>query len=300
MYKQITSNKRKSFFLVTIFIVLMIILGYAIDYVSQSNGEFLIIAIIIATFMSLLSYYQGSTIALWSNGAKKITKEDNPQLYRIVENLCITAGLPMPHIYIINDPNLNAFATGRNPKKASIAVTTGLLKYLDKTELQGVIAHELSHIKNYDILFMTLVGILLGIVTIISDLFLRRMFWFSGNKSRGSQNKVNPVLLIVGLVFIILSPIIAKLIQLSISRKREFLADADGALLTRYPQGLASALQKIQALNSTAMQKANTATAHLFIANPYGNKTKKWSSFFATHPPVETRIEELNKMSKNL
>jgi heat shock protein HtpX len=299
MYKQITSNKRKSFLLIVVFIVFIILLGYAIDYISKSGSQFLIIGIIIASIMSLIGYYKGDKIALWTNGAKKINKNDNIKLYRIVENLCITSGLPMPKIYIINDSSLNAFSTGRNPKKASIAVTTGLLKHLNKTELQGVIAHELSHIKNYDILFMTMVGILLGSVTIISDLFIRKLFWFGGN-NRNSENKSNPILVIIGLILIILSPIIAKIIQLSISRKREFLADADAALLTRYPNGLANALQKIQSLNVKTLKKATTATAHLYISNPFKTGKNKVSTWFSTHPPIEQRIKKLNNMEKNL
>lgn len=223
-------------------------------------------------------------------GAKEASRETNRELWNIVENLSITAGLPMPKLYIINDSVPNAFATGRDKKHAVVAVTTGLIQVLDKNEMEGVIAHELSHIGNRDMLVSTIVVVLVGFITLLADMFLRAQM-FGGNRERSGDGKVQGVLMIVGLVLMILSPIIATLIQLSISRKREYLADASGALLTRYPEGLASALEKISA-HSGKMKKANHATAHLFISNPFGDKIR---GLFSTHPPVEKRVAALRQ-----
>jgi heat shock protein HtpX len=222
------------------------------------------------------------------SGAVEAKHDDYTDLYHIVENLSITAGLPMPKIYIITDPSPNAFATGRNKEHAVVAVTTGLLKILNKTELEGVIAHELSHIGNRDILLSTVVVVLVGLITIVADIFTRSLMHRGG----GDNKKSGGMVVVIGLIFIILSPVFAKLIQLAISRKREFLADASGVLLTRYPEGLANALQKI----STAgipLQRVNKATAHLFIASPFGNSGKKIANWFSTHPPVEERVKAI-------
>ena len=294
-YDFIRKNKRRSFFLIAVFIVFVLLVGYFTGYYMDLGYTGLIVAVGVATFMTLISYFQGDSIALWTAGAKPIKKEDNPYVFRLVENLCITAGLPMPGIYIINDPAPNAFATGRDPEHASIALTIGLIERLENEELEGVIAHELSHIKNYDIRLMTVVIVLAGTILLMGNWFIRIRL-FGGRRSRGG-GQAGSILMIVGLVFLILSPIFAKLIQFAISRKREFLADASGALMTRYPEGLAKALEKISSYNQP-MRKANSATAHLFIINPFGIKSKKGiTRLFSTHPPVKERISALRKMS---
>jgi len=246
---------------------------------------------VLAIPSSLIGYYSGDKIALATNRAKKLPQERAVELHNIVENLAITAGLPKPHIYMMKSPALNAFATGRDPQHASIALTTGLVGRLDRSELEGVLAHELAHIKNYDIRFATLVAIFVGFLVILSDLFMRATWWggMRGRDNRGSDNRLGAILAVVGLVLLIVSPIIAKLIQLAISRQREFLADSAGVLLTRYPEGLASALEKIA--GGPALESAGHATAHLFIANPF--KGKGVVSLFATHPLVEERIKRL-------
>jgi heat shock protein HtpX len=244
--------------------------------------------------MNITSYWYSDKIALKLNHAKQIKREDNIELWNIVENLSITSGLPMPKLCIMEDVSPNAFATGRDKNHAVVCVTTGLLQILDKTELEGVIAHELSHIGNKDILLSTVVVVLVGFVSIVADMFLRSTF-FGFGRSRDNDNNGGGILLIVGIVLSILAPIFATLIQLAISRKREFLADASGALITRYPEGLANALQKISN-HSSKMQHANTATAHLFIVNPFGSGrqlSKSISNLFSTHPPVEERVKAL-------
>ena len=297
MYQQIAANKRKTVALMTIFVILLLAIGYLLDYINGSQGGFLLIAIIISVFSSLISYFAGDKITLASTGAKHILKDDNPYVYRLVENLCITAGLPMPQIYLIPENAPNAFATGRDPKHASIALTTGIVQTLNNEELEGVIAHELSHIKNYDIRLMTIVGVLIGALVLMTDFFLRgQMFGLNrrdDNDNNGSQ--LGLILLIVGVILAILSPLLAQMIQLAISRKREFLADADGALLTRYPEGLASALEKISTY-SKPMAKASNGTAHLFITNPFGKKKGWLIGLFATHPPIEARVKALRSM----
>ncbi len=290
MYSQIDSNKRKSILLITIFISLVIFLGYIIGQVTGYGYNGLIIAVLISILMTLTSYYKGDVIALKTAGAAgPISQEQNPYVYRLVENLAITAGIPMPKIYIINDLALNAFATGRDPEHASIALTTGIIQALENEELEGVIAHELSHIKNYDIRLMMLVIVLVGVVTLLADWFLRFNFF------RNSDNRQNnsAIFVLMGLLLAILSPLFAELIKLAISRKREFLADASAALLTRYPEGLARALEKIS--KQPDIKRANKATAHLYIANPF-NKNN-FSKLFSTHPPIAERISALRKMA---
>src|SRR3989344_2103759 len=285
MYSQIDSNKRKSAILITIFIAFIIALGYVLDWYYQGGYGIFTMAIVISMVMSLVSYFSADKIALASTGAKQIQKEDNPYVYRIVENLCIASGLPAPKVHIIDSPALNAFATGRDPEHASIAMTTGLVSALENEELEGVIAHELSHVKNYDIRVMTVVVVLAGAVALMGDFFFRAHLFGGGRRSNNRQ--AGGIFMLIGIVFLILSPIIAELIKLAISRKREFLADASGALLTRFPDGLARALEKIGA-SHTPLQTANAATAHLFISNPL--KGKKLSGLFSTHPPIEERI----------
>jgi len=276
-----------------LFCVFIIAVGWLFSYLLDSQ-IFLYIAIILAICQSFLSYWYSDKIVLATSGAKAVQKQDNPELWRIVENLAITAGLPVPKIYIINEDQPNAFATGRDKNHAVIAVTRGLLQRLDKTELEGVIAHEMSHIGNRDILLSTVIVILAGIISMIADMFLRLSFW--GGR-RDDNNSGGGILMLLGIIAAILAPLAATMIQLAISRKREFLADADGALLTRYPQGLANALRKIAA-DPTPMRNVNSATAHLYIANPFRGKRKNWfSKLFLTHPPIEERIRILEAMS---
>ncbi len=298
MYKQITANKRKSILLIVLFVIFVIFLGWLFGQFTGDNYGALSTALIISLIMATTSYYGGDKVALWTAGAKgPIKKEDDPYVYRLVENLCITAGLPMPKIYLIPDPAPNAFATGRDPKHASIALTTGLVEKLENEELEGVIAHELSHIKNYDIRLMMIVIVLVGIVALMSDWLLRFRFFGGRRDDRGGGGQIGTILLLAGIVLAILSPLIAKLIQLAVSRKREFLADADGALLTRYPEGLARALEKIAAYKEP-LRRANDATAHLYISNPFGERTKKFfHKLFSTHPPIEERIKALREMT---
>lgn len=292
LYQQIASNKRKTFFLIFVFITLAIAIGFFFGEYTGNRYGGLMVAAIISLVMSLFSYFASTKIALSAAGAKLIAKQDdNPYLWRMVENLCITAGLPMPRLYSINDSSINAFATGRNPKHAVIAVTTGAIEKLKNEELEGVIAHELSHVKNYDILVMTVVVVLVGLIALLSD-WLMRMHWFGGRNERSERGQLGGYLMIAGLILAILSPLIAELIKLVVSRKREFLADASGALLTRYPEGLASALQKIQQ-ESLIMKNANHAIAHLYISSPFGKKTSWFERLFSTHPPLEERIKLL-------
>lgn len=293
LYKQIESNKRKSFLLVIVVLVLVIGVVGLYSYAVRGDLYLPIIAAILAIPSSLIGYFAGDKIALASNRAKELPRETAPEIHRIVENLCITAGIPVPKIYYIDSPALNAFATGRDPEHASIAVTRGLVERLDRSELEGVIAHELSHVKNYDIRFSTFVAIFVGFVVILSDLFLRMTFWGGMRRdSRDNGGQLGAVLAIVGFIMLIVSPIFAKLIQLAVSRQREYLADASGAVLTRYPEGLARALEKIHA--GPALESAGNATAHLFIDNPF--KRKSFSHLFSTHPPAEERIRRLREM----
>ncbi|MBT3690349.1 zinc metalloprotease HtpX [bacterium] len=295
MYNQIESNKRKTWFLMTIFLVFIVLIGYLWGAYYGFGLSGIAIAITLAIVLNLFSFFKGDKVALGISGAKKIKKEQNPYVFRMVENLSITAGLPMPKVYIIEDININAFATGRDPEKASIAVTTGAIEKLENEELEGVIAHELSHIKNYDIRLMMIVIICVGIITLLADFFIRAQFMFGGKKNNSKGGNAGAILMIVGIVLAILSPVFAKLIQLAVSRKREYLADASGILLTRYPEGLAGALEKIK--SNKPMKRANHATAHLYISNPFKIKKGKKSGLFSTHPPIDERIAELSKMA---
>lgn len=278
----------------TLFGVFIIGIGWFLDFYYQGGSTILLFAIIISIIMSLISYYQGDKLALWSTNAKEIKKEDNPYVYRLVENLCLTAGIPAPKVHIINSPALNAFAAGRDPEHASIAFTTGIIAALKNEELEGVIAHELSHIKNYDIRIMTIVVVLAGIIALIGNFFLHMQFFGHGRRSSNNRGgNAGVIIMAIGLIFMIISPIIAEIIKLAISRRREYLADASGALLTRYPEGLARALEKISA-SAVPLQTASTATAHLFISNPLNQKNL--SKLFSTHPPIADRIAQLRKM----
>lgn len=288
MYSQIDANKRKTVLLMFGFFVLVGLIAYAIGFYFK-DFYITIYALVFAVGYALWSYFGSSKLALSMNKAQKIQKSDNPRLWRMVENLSITDGLPMPDVYIINDPALNAFATGRDPKHASVAVTTGLLDVMDDNELEGVLAHELGHIKNYDIRVSMIAFGLVAAISIISDMVLHMMFWGGDDEDSG-----NPIAMVLAIVAIVLAPIAATLIQLSISRKREYLADATGALTTRYPQGLASALAKIRD-NGSAMKKQAPSSAHLFFANPLNGKS--FNNLFSTHPPIDDRIAALNEMS---
>ncbi len=298
MYNEITANKRKTIFLISIFVV--VILGVGLGF-SLATGEdpigILIIAAIISIVMSLFGYFKGDKVALASSGAKPISRSDNAYVHRMVENLCITAGIKtIPKLYIIHDPAINAFATGRDPEHSSIAVTTGAIEKLENEELEGVLAHELSHVKNYDIRVMTIVIVLVGVISLVADIFVRGMIFGGGRSRGGKKGGGNAIFMIIGLVLIILSPIIAKLIQLAVSRRREYLADASGSLLTRYPEGLARALEKIRDYNEP-MERANHATAHLYLESPFRKKTKSKTSLFDTHPPINERIAKLRGMT---
>ena len=278
-------------------------LGYVASLYLDWGYAPLILAFFISIIMSLYSFYNGDKIALSMSRAVPITKEQSPFVFNLVENMAITAGLPTPKVYVINDPALNAFATGRDPEHASVAVTTGLVETLENEELEGVIAHELSHVKNYDIRVMMVVIICVGIIALLSDWMLRSYFWGGRRRSSGDNGRTAGFIMIIGLVLAILAPVFAKLIQLAVSRKREYLADADGSLLTRYPAGLASALEKIS--RGQPMQNVNRATAHLFISEPSlgrdnqtGERKKaSWlTTLFSTHPPIEDRIKRLREM----
>jgi len=263
--------------------------GYGLSYAG--------IGLIFSGIMVFSSYYYSDKMILGMSEAKQIKKSDNPTLFRTVENLCIGAGTPMPKIYIIEDSAINAFATGRDPQHSIVCVTTGSLDRLSKVELEGVIAHELSHVRNYDIRLMAIVVILVGLIALLADFFMRSLWWGGGRRDRSERDNTQGIFLLIGIILAILSPIIATLIQLAVSRKREFLADASGALLTRYPEGLASALEKISN-DKEPLEAANNATAHLYIANPFKGKIQgSWfANLFNTHPPIEERIKILRSM----
>jgi len=294
LYSQAESNTRKTWLLITGFLVFIIGLGYLFSYLLQTYF-ILVVAVIISILMSFASFWYSDKIVLRMARARPIEKRDNPELYRIVENLCITAGLPLPKIYIMNESQPNAFATGRDANHAVVAVTQGLLEKLERTELEGVIAHELSHIGNKDMLLGTVIVVLVGIVALLSNFFLRISFF--GGMRRDSRGSGGLIMLVLGIIAAVLAPIAATLIQLAISRKREFLADASGALLTRYPEGLARALEKISA-DSVPLKTVNNSTAHLYISSPFkGKQSKSWfTKLFLTHPPVEERIKVLRGM----
>jgi len=295
LYTHQSSNVRKTWFLMTVFLVIVIAIGYTVSW-YMGNPSIIYIAVIFALLINVGSYWYSDTLVIKMTGAVPATIEQHRELINVVENLAITAGLPMPKVYIVNDQAPNAFATGRNPEHSAVAVTSGLLSILDRSELEGVLAHELSHIGNRDILVSTVAVVLAGFIAIISDMLLRSMMWGGG---RDRDSKAGIIFIVLGIVGIILAPIAAQMIQMTISRKREYLADASGALLTRYPEGLASALEKISA-HSQPMRRANNATAHLFIADPFGNEKRtlgqKISGLFQTHPPATDRIKILREM----
>lgn len=288
MYSAIAGNKRRTILIMALFVLFVGVLGWLFAGYT-GNTAITPYVLIAAGVYALISYFTGSRLALAVSGAKPITKRENPRLYRIVENLAITDGLPTPQIYIMNDPAPNAFATGRDPAHSSVAVTSGLLEIMDDQELQGVLAHEMGHVKNYDIRVSMVAFALVAVVSLFADIMLR-MTWF---RDRDNDNEGNQIFFILGIVAALLAPLIATLIQLAVSRQREYLADATSALTTRYPEGLERALAKIKQAGSV-MKRQNASTAHLFFANPL--KGHSLASLFSTHPPIDTRIARLQKM----
>lgn len=287
MYSAIASNKRKTVFILFFFVLFVAALSFLLGKIYSQDVA--IIVLIFGITYATICYFAGSSWSLAVNGAREIQKSDNPRLYRIVENLAITDGLPTPRVFIIEDPAPNAFATGRKPDKSAVCVTSGLLEIMNDNELTGVLAHELGHIKNYDIRVSMIAFALSAVIAVLADAILR-LTWFSDSDEREGNNQI---FMLLGIAAAIVAPLIATLIQLAISRKREYLADATGALTTRYPEGLESALAKIEQTGS-AMRKQNTATAHFFFANPL--KGHSLTNLFSTHPPIDERIKRLKEM----
>lgn len=298
IYNQISANKIKTFLMIAFFVGLISFFFYLIGQYAGDPTTYLILGLGVALVSGVGSYFYSDKMVLFMTGAKPASKSEYFDFYTVAENLSIAGGLPPPKLYVIKDAALNAFATGRDPRHAVVAATTGILERLERSELEGVIAHELSHIKNYDILVASIVSILVGMVVYVSD-WMMRMMWFGGLRGRDNDNKrSNGLFFILFIAFLILMPIAATLIQLAVSRRREFLADASGALLTRHPEGLARALEKI-ADDRHVLRTASNATAHLFIVNPFHKKSKllSWlAGLFSTHPPVKERIRLLREM----
>lgn len=290
MYKAIAANKRNTVIIMLLFIAVITGLGYIFSRVYGSTGIFWG-TLIGATIYAFIQYFAAAKLALSMNGAREIQKSDNPRLYRIVENLSITTGTPMPKVYLIDDPAPNAFATGRDPKHSYVAATTGILDLMSDRELSAVMAHEMGHVQNYDIRVMMIVFGLVSAIGLIADIFLR-MLWFSGDDRRDSS----PYIMIIGIIAAIIAPLVAVVVQMAVSRQREYLADATGAMTTRDPEGLAEALAKIGQTGSS-MRKQNSSTAHLFFANPL--KGNGISKLFSTHPPIEDRIARLRNMNSS-
>ncbi|MFC1750365.1 zinc metalloprotease HtpX [Pseudomonadota bacterium] len=294
MFQEIRSNKTKSYFLIFVFIILVLIVGAVIGYAWVGNIYFgLIVSFIIGFIYTIIAWNSGKKMLMGISGAKKVSKQNYPHLFHSVEGLAIAAGLKKPpEIYVIPEQAMNAFATGRDPENSAIAVTQGLVDKMSRQEMEGVIAHEMSHIKNYDIRVMMLAAILVGLIAMLSHMFLRSL-WFRGGSRDRDKGNAGAILLVIGIVLAILAPIVAQLIKLAISRKREYLADATGASLTRYPPGLADALEKIKQ-DAIPLKHASGATAHLFISNPL--KKQMFASAFSTHPPIDERIKRLRSL----
>lgn len=297
IYSAISANIWKSYVILALFVVFAGTVAYVIGRATGYGPSAGVLVFIIAIIYSFVSYFYSDKLVLATSGAHEIKKRDHPELFRIVENLAIGDGIPMPRVYIINDPSPNAFATGRDPKHAAVAATTGIIERLNKSELEAVLAHELSHVKNYDTRLLAITAVLVGFIALLTDMFMRQLFWggFRNDDDRDSRSQL--FFLVVAIVLAIIAPIIASLIQLAVSRKREFLADASGALLTRYPEALASALEKISS-DPRPLKTASNATAHLFIVNPFKSKGfSGWlTGLFSTHPPIEERIKILRSM----
>lgn len=287
MYSEIAANKRKTWLVMAVFLVIIGGLGWIVSNLYNSP-MFVYLAFIVGGVYALIQYFLAAKLALGMNGAKQIAKKDNPRLYRTVENLAITNGMPMPKVYVINDPAPNAFATGRDPNHAVVCATTGLLDMMDDTELEAVMAHEMGHVKNYDIRVMMIVFGMVSAIGLIADI-ITHLMWFGGN----DDESPNPIFIVLGIVAAILAPFIALMVQMAVSRRREYLADSTGAMTTRYPEGLARALEKIRDFGAP-MKRQNTATAHLFFANPL--RGKSLANMFSTHPPIDERIRRLRQM----
>ena len=302
MYEQIASNRRKSVVLVLGAIVLLGAVGYAIGLLTQQGPAWLIFGLGLAVALSAGSYFYGDRIVLASTRAREVTPEQEPRLHNIVEGLAIAAGIPKPRVYVVPEEAPNAYATGRDPEHSSIAVTQGLLDAMNRVELEGVVAHEMSHILDRDMLVGTIVATLVGAVVLMSEFFMRAMWWGGVGGRRGNDRGGGPVeaiLFAVGFVLIILAPIFGQIVRFAMSRQREYLADAQGAMLTRYPPGLAAALKKISAASSIPMRSANNATAHLWLNQPsrvQGERMGSLERLFSTHPPIEDRIRRLEEM----
>ena len=303
VYDLVASNKRRSVLLALGFIVILVVIGWAVSLIAGLGSWGVVFALVVAGFLAFLSYWKSDSVALAMSRAKPADPQQYRRLHNLVEGLCIAAGLPKPRLYIIEDDAPNAFATGRNPKHAAIAVTTGLLEKMNRVELEGVLAHELSHVKNYDILVSTLAVTMVGAIALISDIGIRMLWWNGGRRGRDDRQDNNPlgiILLIVGLVVIILAPLIAQLMQFAVSRKRESLADLTGVQITRYPPGLISALEKLKD-DSTVVHAASRATAHLWIEQPTAQtpeegRLSRLNRLFDTHPPLEERIAALREL----
>lgn len=287
MYTEIAKNKRKTWLIIFLFAVIIGLLGWIVSNI-YGNPSFLYLAFIVGGVYALIQYFAAAKLAVAMNGAREVTKKEEPRLYRTVENLAITLGAPMPKVYVIDDPAPNAFATGRDPKHAVVAASRGLLDIMNDSELEAVMAHEMGHVKNYDIRVMMIVFGLVSAIGVIADIIMH-MFWWGNN----DDEQPNPLFIVLGIVAAIVAPIVAMMVQMAVSRRREYLADSTGALTTRHPEGLASALEKIRD-HGSAMRRQNTATAHLFFANPL--KGKSLARLFSTHPPIEDRIARLRNM----
>lgn len=292
VYTQIARNKRRTVILLVVVVLVFGLFGWVLGETSDLGPGLLPVFGVIALATSVFSYYTGDKVALWTAGAKLVDVASQPYVVRMVENLAITAGLPAPKVYMINDPVPNAFATGRDPEHASIAVTTGIVQLLENEELEAVLAHEISHIKNYDVRLMTVVVVAVGAIALMANFFWRARLLGGGRRN----NNLGIVFLVFGLALVIITPLVAELIKLAISRKREYLADASGALLTRFPEGLARALEKISRVEQP-VARASQATAHLYIVNPFGARRSWLKGVFSTHPPIEERIKLLRQMA---
>lgn len=295
VYNQISDNKARTFLIMFFFVLIFSSFFFLLGKYFDSPWGYFFLGFIISLGSSIGSYFYGDKLVIMTTGAKPADKKTFFNFYTVSENLALAAGLPMPSLYVIDDPSPNAFATGRDPKHAVVCATTGLLQIMDRTELEGVIAHEMSHIKNFDILLASIVAVLVGTLAMVSDWVIRSMWWGRGSDDDNRSNR-NPIFFVLLIISLILTPIIATIIQLAISRKREYLADASGALLTRYPEGLARALEKLKA-NPQPLHRAASSTAHLFIDNPFKKKNSSWLvNLFSTHPPLEDRIRILKSM----
>lgn len=294
-FDEIRNNNIKSVLLFIVFLTIIAALGIIIGIMWGSTLFGLILALIFGIVYALIAYYAGQNMLLSLANAKEVTKKEEPHLYHTIEGLALAAGIPTPKAYIIEDPSPNAFATGRNPQNSAIAVTRGLLNKLNRQEIEGVVAHEMAHIKNYDIRAMLISAVMVGVIMLLSQFLLRTFLWSSMSNNRGGDQRAKIIFILIGIALAILSPFIGKLIQLAIGRKREYAADAGGAVLTRYPEGLASALEKISK-DPAELRSQNDAMAHLYISNPKKKKKSFWAKLMSTHPPTEERIKRLRAM----